>query len=55
MRGGVAYYPSEIYEAIGIKPFAAPPIVRAASPDPRMGSEEQMGDFSFSQDGEEAE
>jgi hypothetical protein len=55
MRGGVAYYPSEIYQAIGIKPFAAPPTLRAATPDPQMGSAQQMGEFSFSQDGEEGE
>jgi imidazolonepropionase-like amidohydrolase len=55
MRGGVAYYPSEIYDAIGIKPFATPPTVRAASPDPQMGSEDQMGGFGFSQDREDEE
>lgn len=27
MRGGAIYYPSEIYEALGIAPFAAPPKV----------------------------
>ncbi len=28
-RGGVIYYPQEIYQALGIEPFAAPPEVRA--------------------------
>ena len=48
MRGGVAYFPSEIYEALGIKPFAAPPAMSSASPDPQLTGEEQMGgDFGF--------
>lgn len=31
MRGGVAYYPAEIYQHLNIKPFAAPPPVTPAS------------------------
>ncbi|SEJ73887.1 Amidohydrolase family protein [Sphingobium sp. AP50] len=31
MRGGTIYYPAEIHEALGITPFAKPPVVRAAS------------------------
>lgn len=31
MRGGAVYYPSEIYEALGITPFAAPPKVEMPS------------------------
>jgi hypothetical protein len=27
MKDGMLYYPSEIYQALGIKPFAAPPVV----------------------------
>jgi imidazolonepropionase-like amidohydrolase len=30
MKEGVAYYPSEIHEAIGIKPFAKPVVAKAA-------------------------
>jgi hypothetical protein len=30
MKDGVAYYPQEIYSAIGIKPFASPPPLTAA-------------------------
>jgi hypothetical protein len=29
MKGGVIYYPQEIYQAIGIKPFAPPPLLTA--------------------------
>jgi hypothetical protein len=29
MKDGVIYYPEELYEALGIKPFAAPPLVVA--------------------------
>ena len=35
MVGGVAYYPSEIYEHLAIKPFAAPPPVTAPQPEAR--------------------
>jgi hypothetical protein len=28
MKDGVIYYPQEIYESLGIKPFAAPPAVK---------------------------
>jgi hypothetical protein len=34
MKGGVIYYPEELYKALGIKPFAAPPPVIAAPPAP---------------------
>jgi imidazolonepropionase-like amidohydrolase len=27
MKDGMLYYPSEIYQALGVKPFAAPPVV----------------------------
>ena len=30
MRGGVAYYPAEIYEHLNVKPFSAPPPVSVA-------------------------
>ncbi len=30
MKGGAIYYPSEIYEALSIKPFSSPPPVREA-------------------------
>lgn len=33
MRGGTIYLPSEIYAAIGIKPFATAPVIVAASND----------------------
>jgi hypothetical protein len=32
MRGGVAYYPAEIYRYLDIEPFAAPPPVTAPAP-----------------------
>ena len=31
MKGGVAYYPAEIYQHLNIKPFAAPPPVTPAT------------------------
>ncbi|WP_243451115.1 amidohydrolase family protein [Sphingosinicella sp. CPCC 101087] len=31
MRGGVAYLPNEIYDALGIRPFTEPPTIQAAS------------------------
>ncbi|WP_454713625.1 amidohydrolase family protein [Caulobacter segnis] len=31
MKGGAVYFPSEIYAAIGVEPFAAPPAVRPAA------------------------
>jgi hypothetical protein len=53
MRGGVVYFPSEIYDALGIRPFASPPAILPATPDPRAGGEGQMGGFFFSQAGHE--
>jgi hypothetical protein len=39
MKDGVIYYPQEIYEAIGIKPFASPPPLRPPhEPDPSAKS-----------------
>jgi imidazolonepropionase-like amidohydrolase len=56
MRGGVVYYPSEIYAALGIRPFAAPPTVHPATPDPRRTNAAVPEPGSgFSQDGEEGE
>ncbi len=34
MKDGVIYYPNEIYEAYGIVPFASPPPVTPAAPQP---------------------
>jgi hypothetical protein len=31
MKDGVIYYPKEIYESLGIKPFALPPPLTPAS------------------------
>jgi imidazolonepropionase-like amidohydrolase len=31
MRGGVAYLPNEIYDALGIRPFTEPPTIQAAA------------------------
>ena len=31
IKNGTAYYPSDIYEAFGIKPFAAPVRVQSSS------------------------
>ncbi len=31
MKDGVIYYPKEIYEALGIKPFGTPPSLTSAS------------------------
>ena len=56
MRGGVVYYPSEIYTALGIRPFAQPPTVRAATPDPLVTGETAAEPGSgFSQNGDEGE
>jgi hypothetical protein len=55
MRGGVLYFPSEIYSALGIRPFAEPPVVTAATPDPNPGGEDQMGGFAFAHEAEEME
>ncbi|MWC45662.1 amidohydrolase family protein [Sphingomonas carotinifaciens] len=33
MRGGTVYLPSEIYESLGIRPFASPPTIVPARPD----------------------
>ena len=52
MRGGVAYFPSEIYSALGIRPFADPPRIVPATPEPNSGGEEEMGGAHFSQDQE---
>lgn len=55
VRGGVVYFPSEIYTALGIRPFAEPPAVHPATPDPNAGGEGQMGDAFFAQDGHAGE
>ncbi|MDB5672188.1 MAG: amidohydrolase [Alphaproteobacteria bacterium] len=36
MKGGILYYPAEIYEALGIAPFAAPPAVQAPAIHPEV-------------------
>src|SRR5262249_26301848 len=44
MKGGVAYFPSEIYREYGIRPFADPVAVRAPTqPDPYLGAQSQTG------------
>lgn len=48
MRGGVVYFPNEIYTALGIRPFTDPPALTPAPPDPQARGEDQMGEFSFS-------
>ena len=51
MRGGVLYYPSEIYAALGIRPFAEPPPVTPATPERTDGGEEEMSAaFSHEED-----
>ena len=55
MRGGVAYFPSEIYTALGIRPFAEPPAVSAGAPEPNAGGEEEMGGMAFAHDHGEGE
>jgi imidazolonepropionase-like amidohydrolase len=45
LKGGAVYFPSEIYTALGIKPFAAPPALRDV--DPKListgGEEDDQG------------
>ena len=43
MRGGVLYFPSEIYDALGIRPFAEPPRLVPATPERESGGEDEMG------------
>jgi hypothetical protein len=51
VRGGVVYFPNEIYSALGIRPFTEPPTVRPATPERTSGGEEEMA-AAFSQDQE---
>jgi len=32
MRGGVMYYSADVYDALGVKPFAAKPAVTVEKP-----------------------
>jgi hypothetical protein len=41
LKGGAIYFPSEIYEALGIKPFTQPPPLRQA--DPKLTGNEGDG------------
>jgi hypothetical protein len=58
MKNGVIYYPEEIYEALGIKPFAKAPAVTparsATSPKTAAASAFAMSANAFGDDGEEA-
>lgn len=51
MRGGIVYFPSEIYTAIGIKPFAGPPPLRPATPSPADQAEGDPVGFAYDEDG----
>jgi hypothetical protein len=57
MKDGVIYYPSEIYAALGIKPFAAPPpLTPATAPTVTAAADEGlMGRSAFGQDGDDDE
>lgn len=55
VRGGVVYFPNEIYSALGIRPFTEPPALRPATPErTNSGGEDEMaGAFSQDQEGQE--
>jgi hypothetical protein len=37
MKNGVVYFPDEIHQAIGVRPFASRPVARAAGATPPAG------------------
>jgi len=53
MRGGVIYLPSEIYAALGIKPFTTPPPIRPAAKIAASGH--ASGTAGFSHEGHDHE
>jgi imidazolonepropionase-like amidohydrolase len=52
MKDGVIYFPQEIYQAYGIKPFAAPPPVTPAPPQKAAAIAPPAGN-AFDPDGDE--
>lgn len=50
MKGGTIYLPSEIYTALGIKPFAAPPSIRPAQTDARPTTQRGAVGFGYEDD-----
>lgn len=47
MRGGTVYFPSEIYSALGIEPFATAPAIRSATVDTKVRPGQASG-FGYS-------
>lgn len=52
LKDGVIYYPNEIYQAYGIAPFASPPPLTPARPEP-TSPPTTVPHSGFSQDGED--
>lgn len=48
-QGESIYFPSEIYQALGIKPFALPPAIRPAAPHDHNQSESAGGAYAMHQ------